>query len=198
MSEITEPELKIEIKDDQKDVSDIIDEPPSKPKKERKKKKPMSEHHKKKCIESLKKAREASALKRKEKAEYKKIMKQKDDEEMKEIIRKSRAKDKEDNEEKDKIILRLQKQLNNLTLQDVIPKPKKKPKQMITIIEDEHEEPPSNQTKAPDPKPIEPNPAPIQKPKPMIQNNMAVNTNIISNKPKAYICKRKSKAFQYF
>ena len=151
----------------------------------------MSEHHKAKCVESLKKAREASAIKRKEKAEYKKIMKKKADDEMKEIINNSRALDKESNDEKDKIILRLQKQLNNLTLNDVIskPKPKRPVKKMETIIEDNdgnHEDVQEL--------PKQCKQQPVLKAEPIKKPLMSK----IQSKPIPYKCKRVNKASKYF
>ena len=62
--------------------AEIID--PIKPIK--KKRKPMTAEHKAKCMASLKKAREASQLKRGKKARAKKIMKEKDDEEVDKIL----------------------------------------------------------------------------------------------------------------
>ena len=69
----------------------------------KKKRKPMTAEHKAKCMASLKKAREASQLKRGKKARAKKIMKEKDDEEVDKILdlhikskaEKAQAKDKE-------------------------------------------------------------------------------------------------------
>jgi len=159
------------------------------PKKPRKPKKKMSEHHKAKCVESLKKAREASAIKRKEKAEYKKIMKKKEQDEITDVINTSRAKDKERSDEKDAIILRLKKQLDNLTLNDVVAKPKRKMKKMETIIELSDIVPPPMVEK-----PV----AVIKKPDAVIVKPI-VTPVIISNKPKPYICKRKNnKASKYF
>lgn len=94
-------------------------------KKAKKPRKAMTAEHKAKCLASLKKAREASQLKRGKKARAKKIMKQKDDDEVDKILDlhiKSKA---EKEEAKDKEIAALKKKLNSLTLQDVIPKPPK-------------------------------------------------------------------------
>ena len=175
------------------EVEKIIDveEPPPKPK--RKVKRPMSEHHKAKCVESLKKAREASAIKRAKTAEAKRIIKKEEDQKLDDIINNSRQKEKSDNAEKDKIILRLQKQLDNITLNDVIKKPPakqpKKPK-MVTIIEDEIIEE----------KPI-PIPIPIPVP-PKVISKTPIQSNEISTKiniPQPYKCKpKKNKASRYF
>ena len=121
----TTPILKLEIEE----VKEI------KPKKKRK---PMSEEHKAKLIKSLEKARIQSALKRGKKAKAKKILKEQDDEEVDKILD-LHIKSKEAKEnQKDKEIKRLQAKLDNLTLQDVLPKkPKSKP---LPIIEEEHEE----------------------------------------------------------
>tara|TARA_R110000824_G_scaffold34846_3_gene110024 strand:- start:2059 stop:2631 length:573 start_codon:yes stop_codon:yes gene_type:complete len=91
----------------------------------KKKRKPMTAEHKAKCMASLKKAREASQLKRGKKAKAKKIMKEKDDAEVDKILDlhiKSKA---EKEEAKDKEISALKKKLDSLTLQDIIPKPPK-------------------------------------------------------------------------
>tara|TARA_R110001592_G_scaffold27919_1_gene103373 strand:- start:9113 stop:9703 length:591 start_codon:yes stop_codon:yes gene_type:complete len=196
MTEIIDPAIKMIVEPVVEPVVGHVVEPrvdnEIPPKKPRKPKKKMSEHHKAKCVESLKKAREASAIKRKEKAEYKKIMKKKADDEMKEIINNSRALDKESNDEKDKIILRLQKQLNSLTLNDVIskPKPKKRPvKKMETIIEDNE----GNHEDVQElPKQCKQQPVLKAEPikKPMKQK--------IQSKPIPYKCKRVNKASKYF
>lgn len=196
MTEIIDPAIKMIVEPVVGHVVEPrVDTEISPPKKVRKPKKKMSEHHKAKCVESLKKAREASAIKRKEKAEYKKIMKKKADDEMKEIINNSRALDKESNDEKDKIILRLQKQLNNLTLNDVIskPKPKRPVKKMETIIEDNegnHED----VQELPKQKPNKPKQQPVLKAEPIKKPLMSK----IQSKPIPYKCKRVNKASKYF
>ncbi len=119
------PNLELEVKE----VKEI------KPKKKRK---PMSEEHKAKLLKSLEKARIQSALKRGKKAKAKQILKEQDDAEVDKILD-LHIKSKEAKEnQKDKEIKRLQAKLDNLTLQDVLPKkPKSKP---LPIIEEEHEE----------------------------------------------------------
>ena len=191
MTEIIDPAIKMIVEPIVESVVEPRVDTEILPKKVRKPKKKMSEHHKAKCVESLKKAREASAIKRKEKAEYKKIMKKKADDEMKEIINNSRALDKDSNDEKDKIILRLQKQLNNLTLNDVIskPKPKRPVKKMETIIEDNegnHED----VQELPKQKPTKPNKQPVLNTKHIITK--------VPPKPIPYKCKRVNKASKYF
>tara|TARA_R110000764_G_scaffold78240_6_gene156154 strand:- start:297 stop:887 length:591 start_codon:yes stop_codon:yes gene_type:complete len=96
-------------------------------KKVKKKRKPMTAEHKAKCLLALEKARAASQLKRGKKAKAKKIMKEKDDAEVDKILDlhiKSKA---EKEEAKDKEIAALKKKLNSITLQDIIPKPPRKP-----------------------------------------------------------------------
>tara|TARA_R110002167_G_scaffold83638_3_gene227049 strand:+ start:1143 stop:1715 length:573 start_codon:yes stop_codon:yes gene_type:complete len=190
MTDIIEPAIKLIVEPivEPRVETEVATEPEVPPKKPRKPKKKMSEHHKAKCVESLKKAREASAIKRKEKAEYKKIMKKKADDDIKEIINNSRAKDKETNDEKDKIILRLQKQLNNLTLNDVISKPKRPVKKMETIIEDDIT------GVLPIPPPKKPIQKPVLKAEPIKKPLMPQ----IQSKPIPYKCKRVSKASKYF
>ena len=186
-------ELNIEEPDILSGTERIIDtdteEPTPKPK--RKAKKPMSEHHKAKCIASLKKAREASAIKRAKTAEAKRIIKKEESDKLDSIINNSRQKEKHDNEEKDKIILRLQKQLDNITLNDIIKKPKptvKKPK-MVTIIEDEIMEE------------IEEKPMPIPAP-PKVISKTPIQSKENSTKiniPQPYKCKpKKNKASKFF
>lgn len=196
-------ELKIEEPNILNGVEKIIDtetdtdivasgEPPTEratPKPKRKAKKPMSEHHKAKCVASLKKAREASAIKRAKTAEAKRIIKKEEADKLDSIINNSREKERSDNAEKDKIILRLQKQLDNITLNDVIKKPPakqpKKPK-MVTIIEDEI---------------IDENPMPIPAPAKVISKT-PIQSNEISSKnkiPQPYKCKpKKNKASKFF
>ena len=160
--------------------------PPAKQPKKRKAKKPMSEHHKAKCVASLKKAREASAIKRAKTAEAKRIIKKEEDQKLDDIINNSRQKEKHDNEEKDKIILRLQKQLDNITLNDVIKKPPAKKPKMVTIIEEEI---------------IEEKPIPIPAP-PKVISKTPIQSNENSSKiniPQPYKCKPKiNKASRYF
>ena len=185
MTEIIDPKLEMIINEP------IDQEVPPTPK--RKYKKPMSEHHKAKCVESLKKAREASAIKRKKTAEAKKIMKKEEEAKLDAIINSSREKENKKNDERDRIILRLQKQLDNITLNDVIKKPPPKPK-IETIIEEEEEEEP---IQIPVPEkiiskpPIQPKEIPSQ-----IKNEpIMLNLNI----PKPYKCKvKKNKASKFF
>jgi|TARA_R110002033_G_scaffold125732_1_gene167797 hypothetical protein len=111
----TTPNLELEVKEVKE----------TKPKKKRK---PMSEEHKAKLLKSLEKARIQSALKRGKKAKAKQILKEQDDDEVDKILD-LHIKSKEAKENiKDKEIKRLQAKLDNLTLQDVLPKkPKSKP-----------------------------------------------------------------------
>ena len=123
-----------------------------KPVKEKKQRKPMTPEHKAKVLAALSKAREASALSRQKKAEVKKIKKRDADEETDEIIRKDLLKKTAKNDAKDDRIAALEKQLSNITLQDVIKKPKaKKP---MKVIEEEIEEEPEEEAEAP-PAPVE-------------------------------------------
>ena len=186
MAEVLESNLNDVINTEVEKIIDV-EEPPPKPK--RKAKKPMSEHHKAKCVASLKKAREASAIKRAKTAEAKRIIKKEEDQKLDDIINNSRQKEKHDNEEKDKIILRLQKQLDNITLNDIIKKPPaKKPTKpkMVTIIEDEI---------------IEEKPIPIPAP-PKVISKTPIQSNENSSKiniPQPYKCKpKKNKASRYF
>tara|TARA_R110000824_G_scaffold167698_1_gene344717 strand:- start:164 stop:604 length:441 start_codon:yes stop_codon:yes gene_type:complete len=118
MSNTDELELKL--------VIDEIEQPTPK-KKVKKPRKPMSAEHKAKLLLSLAKAREQSCLKRGLKSQAKKILKEKDEAETNEIIRKSLlAKDVED--PRDVQIRELKARLDGLTLQDVVKKPKAKPK----------------------------------------------------------------------
>ena len=177
------------------DISEVVSAP-----KPKRKKKPMTEEHKAKCKESLKRARIASALKRQQKAEYKKIKQKEEDDEMVATIEKARQKQIAANsDEKDKIISRLQKQLDNITLNDVIPKPKKKPKKLEVI---EEELPPPRE---PSPPPREPSPPPLPKPTPRQPSPtpQPKPTPIVAKppplpKPMPYVCKRKVKTFSYF
>tara|TARA_R110002153_G_scaffold252085_1_gene409750 strand:+ start:143 stop:700 length:558 start_codon:yes stop_codon:yes gene_type:complete len=121
-------------------VIDEIEEPTSKKKvkKEKKPRKPMSAEHKAKLLLSLAKAREQSCLKRGLKSQAKKILKAQDEAETNEIIRKSLlAKDVED--PRDVQIKELRARLDGLTLQDVVKKPKTKPKVIIEESELESE-----------------------------------------------------------
>lgn len=104
--------------------------------KPKKKRKPMSAEHKAKLLKSLEKARVQSALKRGKKAKAKQILKEQDDAEVDKILD-LHIKSKEAKENlKDKEIKRLQAKLDNLTLQDVLPKkPKSKP--LPIIVEEE-------------------------------------------------------------
>ncbi len=106
-------------------------------KKVKKKRKPMTAEHKAKCMASLKKAREASQLKRGKKAKAKKIMKEKDDEEVDKILDLHIKAKAEKEEAKDKEIAALKKQLNSLTLQDIIPKPPPQPKRVESVADHE-------------------------------------------------------------
>ena len=107
---------------------EIIEEeepPKEKPKKEKKKRKPMTPEHKAKLLEGLKKAREKSNLMRKKRSEAKKIIKRKENEEVDRILHENLLSKGKKEDDKDKEIARLKKKLENLTLQDVIKKPKK-------------------------------------------------------------------------
>jgi len=114
MSELSKDEIRMMIEN--------ATAPKTKVKKPRK---PMSAEHKAKALEALKKAREASKLARGKKAQAKKIIKSKKEEETDDIIRKSLLEKTTKSDAKDKEIERLQKKLDGLTLQDVIPKIKK-------------------------------------------------------------------------
>ena len=132
MSNTDELELKLVIEE--------IEEPTPK-KKVKKPRKPMSAEHKAKLLLSLAKAREQSCLKRGLKSQAKKILKEKDEAETNEIIRKSLlAKDVED--PRDIQIRELKARLDGLTLQDVVKKPKAKPK----VINEEPEPEPETET----------------------------------------------------
>ena len=111
-------------------VEKIEEEPPKKIKKKRR---PMTAEHKAKLVASLAKAREASALKRGKVAKAKKILKAQDDEQVDKILDAHIKNKKEKETLKDKEIAKLKSQLENLTLQDVVPK---KPKVMETIKEE--------------------------------------------------------------
>ena len=161
MSNTDELELKL--------VIDEIEEPTPK-KKVKKPRKPMSAEHKAKLLLSLAKAREQSCLKRGLKSQAKKILKEKDEAETNEIIRKSLlAKDVED--PRDVQIRELKARLDGLTLQDVVKKPKAKPKVII-------EEP------EPEPEPeAEPEAEPLHEPTPKIHKPIP-EPQIISPIPK--------------
>ena len=121
----------------------------------KKARKPMTPEHKAKLVESLKKAREQSALKRGLKSQAKKIIKEADEAETNEIIRKSLlVKAKAEHDPRDVEIKKLRAKLDGLTLQDVIKKPKPKPK---VIIEEPEFEPIDE--------PDEPKPEPKAEPK---------------------------------
>ena len=156
-------------------IIDEIDEPTPKKKvkKEKKPRKPMSAEHKAKLLLSLAKAREQSCLKRGLKSQAKKILKEKDEAETNEIIRKSLlAKDVED--PRDVQIKELRARLDGLTLQDVVKKPKAKPKVIIEESEPESEAVvPTPKSDKPVPsaaalspqivEPVEPEPVPVVK-----------------------------------
>ena len=141
----------------------------------KKKRKPMTAEHKAKCMASLKKAREASQLKRGKKARAKKIMKEKDDAEVDKILDlhiKSKA---EKAEAKDKEIAMLKKKLNSLTLQDVIPKPPPKPKP------EPEPEPESEPEHEPEPEPMPPPPSvPMRTSQPSVRVNPVAPIKVIS------------------
>ena len=124
-----------EIEDISEAISeDISEEVSIKPKvKVKKPRKPMSAEHKAKVVESLKKAREASKLARGKKSQVKKIKKMKADEETDDIIRNSLLEKSKKNDEKDLEIKRLMKKLENMTLQDVLPKPKRE--ESVAVLE---------------------------------------------------------------
>ena len=142
----------------------------------KKKRKPMTAEHKAKCMASLKKAREASQLKRGKKARAKKIMKEKDDDEVDKILDlhiKSKA---EKAEAKDKEIAMLKKKLNSLTLQDVIPKP---PKVIQPEPEPESESEP--EPEEPEPMPMPPPPSvPMRTSQPSVRVNPVAPIKVIS------------------
>tara|TARA_R110000787_G_scaffold31374_1_gene83318 strand:+ start:55 stop:624 length:570 start_codon:yes stop_codon:yes gene_type:complete len=122
-------------------VEKVIDDEPilTKKGKIKKPRKPMSAEHKAKLLLSLKKAREQSVLKRGLKSQAKKILKEADDAETNEIIRKSLlVKAKAEEDPRDIEIKKLRAKLDGLTLQDVVKKPKSKPK---VIIEEPEFEP---------------------------------------------------------
>ena len=135
-----------------------------KPVKEKKQRKPMTPEHKAKVLAALSKAREASALSRQKKAEVKKIKKRDADEETDEIIRKDLLKKTAKNDAKDDRIAALEKQLSNITLQDVIKKPKaKKPMKVIEEeIEEEAEEEPEEEAEEEAPAIPKKTPAPVE------------------------------------
>ena len=136
-----------------------VDTPKKKVKKPRK---PMSAEHKAKLLLSLSKAREQSCLKRGLKSQAKKILKAQDEAETNEIIRKSLlAKDVED--PRDVQIKELKARLDGLTLQDVVKKPKTKPK--VILEEPESEPEPEPETVVP--KPICDKPVPLQQQQPV-------------------------------
>ena len=131
MSTIEEP---MQLEEDQgikMEIEELIDNEtiiPKKIKKEKIKKprKPLSDSHRAKLLEALKKARIASALKRGKASRAKKILKEKNDENVDKILD-DHIKAKQDKEdEKDKTILELKARLDGLVLQDIIPKIKKK------------------------------------------------------------------------
>lgn len=140
MSTIEEPMQLEEDKGIKMEIEELIDNEtiiPKKIKKEKIKKprKPLSDSHRAKLLEALKKARIASALKRGKASRAKKILKEKNDENVDKILDDhiKAKKDKED--EKDKTILELKAKLDGLTLQDIIPKIKKK--KIEKIVEDD-------------------------------------------------------------
>lgn len=112
-----------------------------KPKKTRKPRKPMSDEHKKKCRESLAKAREASKAKRQKNAYIKRLKKKEEEKEKDDQIKQQIL-----NDDKDKEIAELKKKLNSLTLQDVVKKPEPKPLPTIEEVEESKQEtePPKN------------------------------------------------------
>ena len=103
---------------------------PKKEKKEKKEKvkkqrKPMTPEHKAKLLAGLSKARLASNLARAKRKQVKKIQKEQEDAEVDRILRENLLSKSKKTDDKDKEIERLKKKLENLTLQDVIKKPKK-------------------------------------------------------------------------
>tara|TARA_R110000765_G_scaffold55166_3_gene109596 strand:- start:443 stop:1009 length:567 start_codon:yes stop_codon:yes gene_type:complete len=142
-------------------VEKIIDDEPTLTKKGKIKKprKPMTPEHKEKLLSSLKKAREQSALKRGLKSHAKKIIKAADEAETNDIIRKSLlVKAKAEEDPRDIEIKKLRAKLDGLTLQDVIKKPKPKPK---VIIEEPEFEP------IDEPDIVIPTPLPSREPSPI-------------------------------
>ena len=119
-------------------VEKVIDDEPilTKKGKIKKPRKPMTPEHKAKLMLSLKKAREQSALKRGLKSQAKKILKEADEAETNEIIRKSLlVKAKAEEDPRDIEIKNLKAKLDGLTLQDVVKKPKTKPKVIMEEFE---------------------------------------------------------------
>ncbi len=106
-----------------------------KPKKERKKRKPMSAEHKAKALEALKKAREASKAKRQKNAYVKRLKKKEEEKAKDDEIKKQILAD----DDKDKEIAKLKKQLESLTLQDVVKKPTPKQQEPLPTIEEVNE-----------------------------------------------------------
>ena len=134
----------------------VVPEGEVKPKKPRKPRKPMSEEHKAKCKESLAKAREASKKKRQKNAYVKKLKKKEDEKEKDDAIKAQILAE----DSKDKEIEKLKKKLANLTLQDVLPKPKPKAKEeVLETIEEATEEA----------EPSPPSPPPKSKPKKKVE-----------------------------
>ena len=126
----------------------VVPEGEVKPKKPRKPRKPMSEEHKAKCKESLAKAREASKKKRQKNAYVKKLKKKEDEKEKDDAIKAQILAE----DSKDKEIEKLKKKLANLTLQDVLPKPKPKAKEeVLESIAEEATEEQAEQTAEPSP-----------------------------------------------
>jgi hypothetical protein len=131
----------------EQNLNPVVPEGEVKPKKPRKKRAPMSAEHKAKCVASLAKAREASKAKRQKNA-YVKRIKKKEEEKAKDDIIKAQILADNSNTDKDKEIAKLKKQLESLTLQDVVKKPKPKVEKPLPTIDELNEsEPPQQPSK---------------------------------------------------
>jgi lipopolysaccharide export LptBFGC system permease protein LptF len=98
-------------------------------------------------VASLAKAREASKAKRQKNA-YVKRIKKKEEEKAKDDIIKAQILADNSNTDKDKEIAKLKKQLESLTLQDVVKKPKPKVEKPLPTIDELNEsEPPQQPSK---------------------------------------------------
>jgi len=174
--------IEIEIKEEK-------EAPKEKPKKEKKKRKPMSPEHKAKLLEGLKKAREKSNLMRKKRSEAKKIIKRKEDEEVDRILHENLLSKGKKEDDKDKEIERLKKKLENLTLQDIIKKPKKKKVERIPTPEPEEE---PEQEEEPE---LEPEPEPERLE--IIKENKVLEISTPTKIIKKRVCKGRKKRGGY-
>ena len=186
MSKITDEIMESpieEIKMEDEGVKMEISNETIKPKKEKKEKikkprKPLSDSHRAKLLEALKKARIASALKRGKASRAKKILKEKNDKDVDKILD-DHIKAKQDKEdEKDKTISELKAKLDGLVLQDIIPKIKKKKIEKIV----EEVEPEFDVEIIEKPKPVIPK-IPEVKPKPLLPIKKKVVTFMPKKKP---------------